>query len=122
MPGTDYGIGQIQFDIVNDIIDFGVVPELCSEEDHRHALLDKDGQPHYDRWSDDHMRIEVNPVTGIPRITLTYKNDGFNFETIYLKWRLPDGFMVMDTIDRLRGYVFSSTAKNVLVGGINGNG
>lgn len=40
-------------------------------------------------------------------------NGGSNFETIYLRWKLPNGFRVMDTADRLGGYSFSSTAHNI---------
>jgi hypothetical protein len=38
---------------------------------------------------------------------------GHNFETIYLRWKLPNGMNIMDTIDRLGGYVFSSNATNI---------
>jgi hypothetical protein len=40
---------------------------------------------------------------------------GYNFETVYLRWKLPAGCRIMDTIDRLGGYVFSSTAHNVQI-------
>lgn len=61
------------------------------------------------------MKLEVNELTKIPRLTLTYPDGGYNFETIYLRWRLPKGCRIMDTIDRLQGYVFSSTASDVVV-------
>lgn len=71
--------------------------------------------PYYDHWDDDHMKLEVNKATGVPRMTLMFPDAGHNFETIYLKWRLPTGFRVMDTLDRLQGYVFGSTANNITV-------
>lgn len=114
----DTRIEQIQFDIVNDIIDFDHVPVLCgySKQDRTLRNWDKGGVPHYDHWTDKYMRLDVNPITGVPRLTLTYGDPaGFNFETIYLRWRLPKGCRIMDTIDRLGGYVFSSTASNPVV-------
>ena len=73
-------------------------------------------KPYYDHWSDKNMKLEFNEATGLPRLTLKYGDDGrYNFETIYLRWRLPKGFRVMDTMDRLQGYVFSSTASDVSV-------
>jgi hypothetical protein len=105
---------SLSFDIANDIIDFDGVPELCSYEEHAKALRDGRGYEHYDRWSDRYMKLETNPTTGVPRLTLKWDEDcGFNFETIYLKWKLPKGCRVMDTVDRLGGYVFSSTAVNL---------
>ena len=121
----DFRIRTISFDITNDIIDFGAVPELC-EYDFQVMTL-RNGirgagtngrewrEPYYDHWSDRNMSIEVNELTKIPRLTLTFPDGGYNFETIYLRWRLPKGFQVMDTLDRLRGYVFSSTASDVIV-------
>ena len=119
----DHRIRELSFDITNDIIDFGVVPELCEypiqARTLRNEFLDTTDhawrEPHYDHWSDRNMKLEVNPTTNIPRLTLTYQDGGYNFETIYLRWRLPRGFGVMDTIDRLNGYVFGSTASNVVV-------
>lgn len=72
-------------------------------------------EPHYDHWSDRNMHLEVNPTTNTPRLTLTFQDGGYNFETIYLRWKLPRGCRIMDSIDRLRGYVFSSTASDVVV-------
>ena len=52
----------------------------------------------------------------VPNMTLKWDSDmGFNFETIYLRWKVPMGCNVMDTIDRLGGYLFSSSAANVVV-------
>lgn len=48
-------------------------------------------------------------------MTLKFGNGEYNFETIYLKWKLPSGFNAMDTIDRLGGYAFSSTIDNISV-------
>jgi hypothetical protein len=116
---NDYRIRQISFDIVNDVIDFNNVPELCEYWMQNRTLRNGDGledgtfrnYPYYDHWSDRYMKLEIDESTKIPRLTLMYDElGGFNFETIYLKWRLPRGCKVMDTIDRLRGYVFSSTA------------
>ena len=122
----DYRVKQISFDIMNDVIDFANTPELCEYWMQARTLrngdgrLDKNGNlvekgyPYYDHWSDRYMKLEFNPDSGIPRLTLTYDDlNGFNFETIYLKWRLPAGCCIMDTIDRLGGYVFSSTAQNI---------
>ena len=114
----DYRINKISFDVVNDIIDFEHTPELCGYWEQSRTLRNGEfnGKPYYDHWSDRYMKLSVDENTGTPRMTLTYDNDcGYNFETIYLKWRLPTGFNVMDTIDRLGGYVFSSTAYNVTV-------
>lgn len=119
----DYRVREVSFDITNDIIDFGAVPELC-EYDYqartlRNGVLDAQNkewrEPYYDHWSDRNMKLEVNEKTGIPRLTLTYPDGGYNFETIYLRWRLPRGCRIMDTVDRLQGYVFSSTANDVVV-------
>ena len=61
------------------------------------------------------MKLEVDDITEIPRMTLMYDElNGHNFETIYLRWKLPAGCRIMDTIDRLGGYVFSSTAANIM--------
>lgn len=113
----DYRIREISFDIVNDMIDFENTPELLGYETHERTL--RNGlvamKPYYDRWSDRYMKIEVDELTKVPRITLRYDEDcGHNFETIYLRWKLPKGCKLMDTIDRLGGYVFSSTASNVV--------
>lgn len=78
--------------------------------------------PYYDHWSDRYMKLTRNEVNGIYNLTLTYDEDmGFNFETIYLRWRLPKGCKIMDTLDRLGGYVFSATASNIVVEGNNSN-
>ena len=62
------------------------------------------------------MRLEFDENTQVPRMTLTYEEPGgYNFETIYLRWKLPEGFNMMDTLDRLGGYVFGSTATNLNV-------
>lgn len=118
----DYRIRSISFDITNDIIDFGAVPELCEYDVQVRTLRREimDGgevwrEPYYDHWSDRNMKLEVNEVTKIPHLTLTFPDGGYNFETIYLKWKLPKGCRVMDTMDRLQGYVFSSTASAVVV-------
>jgi len=123
---NDFRIKQVSFDIVNDIIDFNHVPELCEYWMQARTLRNWDGReatdgtitdvgyPYYDHWSDRYMKLEFNKDTGIPRMTLTYDpRAGFNFETVYLKWRLPAGCRIMDTVDRLMGYVFSSSAQNV---------
>lgn len=119
----DNRIRELSFDIANDIIDFGAVPELCEypiqARTLRNDFMSANGnmwrEPYYDHWSDRNMKLEVNPTTNIPRLTLTFPDGGYNFETIYLRWRLPKGFRVMDTVDRLGGYVFGSTASNVVV-------
>ena len=112
----DYRINSIKFDILNDIIDFDGVPELCGVYDQSRTLRNWEdgGSPYYDHWSDRYMKLEKDETTGRYAMTLTY-GPGFNFETVYLKWRLPSGCRVMDTIDRLGGYVFSSTAQNIVV-------
>ena len=72
-------------------------------------------KPYYDHWSDSNMKLAVDENTGIPRLTLTFNdNADFNFETIYLKWVLPKGCRIMDSIDRMGGYVFSSTPMNIV--------
>ena len=119
----DFGIREISFDISNDIIDFGAVPELCGYDFQvrtlRNQIMGNQDkiwcEPHYDHWSDRNMHLEVNPTTNTPRLTLTFQDGGYNFETIYLRWKLPRGCRIMDSIDRLRGYVFSSTASDVVV-------
>lgn len=121
--GDDYRIRSISFDITNDIIDFGAVPELCEYSVQartlRNGVMDSQGREwrehYYDHWSDRNMSIEVNELTNIPRITLKFPDGGYNFETIYLRWKLPKGCRIMDTVDRLRGYVFSSTAHDVVI-------
>ena len=113
----DYRINSISFDIKHDIIDFNNVPELHAYDKHT-ATLRKDelGTPYYDRWSDNCMTLKFDPETGTPRLTLTFeKGVGYNFETIYLRWKLPKGFKTMDTLDRLGGYIFKSTAENIHV-------
>lgn len=113
-PEDDFRIEQIQFDVVNDVIDFNNVPSLLGYSTQHQALnRDSEKHPHYDRWSDRHMGFDVNPMTKVPRITLKYGDAGFNFETIYLRWLLPKGCRIMDTMDRLCGHVFSSTAANI---------
>ena len=113
-PEDDFRIEQIQFDVVNDVIDFNNVPSLLGYSTQHQALnRDSERHPHYDRWSDRHMGFDVNPMTKVPRITLKYGDAGFNCETIYLRWLLPKGCRIMDTMDRLCGHVFSSTAANI---------
>lgn len=112
----DHRIERIAFDIENDVIDFDYIPYLLGRSVHERTLRNytKVGKPYYDRWSDRYMSLDTNSETGLPRITLTYdKDSGHNFETIYLRWKLPKGFRIMDIIDRLGGYVFSSTASNI---------
>ena len=126
---------------MNDIIDFDNVPELCPYPIQVRTLRNGDSTPveivnrqgnkqtvqvtnlpYYDHWSDRYMQLTRNEVSGIYNLTLKYDEDmGFNFETIYLRWRLPSECRVMDTIDRLGGYVFSATANNVVVEGNNSN-
>jgi hypothetical protein len=61
------------------------------------------------------MTLVKRGDTHVPNLTLTWDPEcGFNFEQIYLKWKVPVGCNVMDTIDRLGGYLFSSTAENVV--------
>lgn len=79
-------------------------------------------KPYFDHWSDSCMKLEVDETTGIPRLTLKFNPEiGFNFETIHLRWVLPKGCRIMDTVDRLGGYVFSSKASNVVVSCGNSN-
>lgn len=119
----DFRIRELSFDITNDIIDFGAVPELCTYDVQvrtlRNEFLDSNNkswrEPYYDHWSDNNMSLHFDEVSGIPRLTLTYPDGGYNFDTIYLRWKLPKGCAIMDTLDRLGGYVFSSTASNVVV-------
>ena len=119
IPDDDNRINSISFDIMNDIIDFNNVPMLCDYFMQERTLRNRsrlgENKPYYDHWSDRYMKLEVNPITNIPRLTLNYVGGGFNFETIYLKWLLPKGFNVMDTMDRLGGYAFSTTAQNVVI-------
>lgn len=73
------------------------------------------GKAYYDHWSDSYMKLDFNEETKVPRLTLTYNPEaGYNYETIYLRWKLSRGCRIMDTIDRLGGYVFSSTAGNIV--------
>ena len=59
------------------------------------------------------MKLDVNPVTKVRRLTLKWDEDcGYNFENIYLRWKLPARFRMMDTVDRLLGYSFSTSAEN----------
>jgi hypothetical protein len=119
----DFRIRELSFDITNDIIDFGAVPELCTYDVQvrtlRNEFLDSNNkawrEPYYDHWSDNNMSLHFDEVSGTPRLTLTYPDGGYNFDTIYLRWKLPKGCAIMDTLDRLGGYVFSSTASNVVV-------
>lgn len=112
----DNRILELSFDIASDIIDFGFVPELYPYDVQARTIRDKNGKPYYDHWSDRYMKIEFNETTRVPRLTLKWDSDcGFNFETIYLRWRLPAGFRIMDTIDRLMGYSFSTSAENIEV-------
>ena len=116
----------ISFDVTNDVIDFDHTPELCGYHVQNSTLRRRkthnlaDGyELYYDHWSDEFMKMEYNESTHTYRFTLTWDSKdnpelpGYNFETMYLRWKLPKGFKVMDTIDRLGGYVFSSTAQNV---------
>ena len=125
---TNYRINRISFDIVNDVIDFQNTPHLCEYWIQSRPLRNGEestmegidhpvaGKPYYDHWSDRYMNLEFDNPTGVPRMTLTYGDSGgFNFETVYLRWRVPSGCKVMDTVDRLGGYLFSSTARNVNV-------
>ena len=113
----------LSFDVTNDVIDFGSTPELCGYHVQNKTLrrrkttgMGREYEPYYDHWSDEFIKMEYNSSTNTYRLTLTWdsknnsENPGYNFETLYLRWKLPKGFKVMDTIDRLRGYVFSSTA------------
>lgn len=116
----DYRINSISFDITNDVIDFKNTPELCDYHIQDKTLMNYNRdigteQAYYDHWGDNCMKMERKP-NGNYRLTLKYPDDGgFNFETIYLRWKLPAGFQVMDTMDRLGGYVFGSTARNIVV-------
>ena len=101
MPDEDYRLNSISFDIVNDVIDFGATPELCGYRVQQRPLSDGQGGTRYDRWSDEHMKLEWNEETQSYRMTLVYGDSGFNFERIWLKWRLPVGCRVLDTTDRL---------------------
>lgn len=64
----DYRIRSMSFDITNDIIDFGAVPELCEYSVQartlRNGVMDGQGrewrEPYYDHWSDRNMKIEFN--------------------------------------------------------------
>ena len=106
---------------MNDVIDFNNVPVLCEQWRQTRTLRNwgddpenGNGKPYYDHWSDNNMSLTIDENTHVPRMTLTYEEPGgYNFETIYLKWRLPKGFNVMDTLDRLGGYVFGSSAANL---------
>lgn len=116
----DNRLNQISFDIVNDVIDFNNVVELYGRTRQNKTLRDYDfarcGLPYYDHWSDRYMTLVRRGDTQVPNLTVKWDADcGFNFETIYLRWRVPVDCNVMDTIDRLGGYLFSSTAANVVV-------
>lgn len=113
-PADDNRILEMSFDIVNDIIDFGAVPELCDYPVQARTLRNGEGEPYYDHWSDRYMKLDVNPVTKVRRLTLKWDEDcGYNFENIYLRWKLPARFRMMDTVDRLLGYSFSTSAENI---------
>lgn len=60
------------------------------------------------------MKISDNTSSGMKNITLTFEGSGYNFETIWLRWKMPRAFRIMDTIDRLGGYAFAAKAKNVV--------
>ena len=78
--------------------------------------FEEDGKPYYDHWSDKYMKLTKDPISGTYNLRLEYGDDmGFNFETIYLRWKLPKGFNVMDTVDRLGGCAFSSSAQNIVI-------
>ena len=109
---SDSLVKEISFDIVNDVIDFGAVPKLYGYWNQSMGLLDENGKHHYDRWSDDHMSLKWDSDRNVYRMTLRFGDGGFNFETIYLKWCMPSGFSIMDTIDRLGGHAFRTTAQN----------
>ena len=116
-PDDDFRINSIKFDIASDVIDFNNVPELMGHAGQSTTLRNRTNrmnEPYYDRWSDRHMKIGRNPDTGNPTLELDF-SEGFNFETIYLRWKLPKGCRIMDTVDRLGGYLFSSIATNVMV-------
>lgn len=113
-PADDNRILEMSFDISNDIIDFGAVPELCSYPEQGRTVCNGEGKPYYDHWSDRYMTLQPNKSTGVPRLTLRWdENCGYNFENIFLRWRLPAGFRMMDTVDRLLGYTFSTSAENI---------
>ena len=115
-PNDDLRLTSIKFDIVNDTIDFENVPVLCGYERQARTLRDSNGKPYYDHWSDNYMVLGKDNATGVNNLTLKYDSKcGFNFETIFLRWKLPSGFNVMNTLDRLGGYLFMSTASNVVV-------
>ena len=110
----DNRIIEMSFDISNDIIDFGMVPELCGYPVQERTVRDGNGKPYYDHWSDRYMKLETNKSTGVPRLTIRWdENCGYNFENVFLRWRLPTGFRMMDTVDRLLGYTFSTSAENI---------
>ena len=113
-PNDDNRILELSFDITNDIIDFGAVPELCGYPVQARAIRDGNGKPSYDHWSDRYMKLEIDESTKVPHLTLKWDAAlGYNFENLYLRWKMPSGFRTMDTVDRLFGYAFSTSADNV---------
>ena len=131
----DYRLLDLSFDIVNDVIDFNGVPRLLGYSTQDRTLRngepeetdiynrewkhlgkkDISNKPYYDHWSDRYMKLDIDKETGIPHLKLKWDSAcGFNFERIYLRWELPAGCKVMDTMDRLMGFVFSSTAQNII--------
>ena len=112
----DFRINSISFQILNDVIDFDYAPRLMGYSQQARTLRNKDGEPYYDHWSDRYMSLEFEGESRTPRMTLTYNPlGGYNFETFYLKWVLPRGFNVMDTMDRLGGYVFGASTSEAVV-------
>ena len=115
-PEDDFRMNSISFQILNDIIDFENTPRLMGYSHQARTLRNKDGEPYYDHWSDRYMSLEFEGEYKTPRMTLTYDpRGGYNFETFYLKWVLPKGFNVMDTMDRLGGYVFGTSTSGTVV-------
>ena len=113
-PNDDNRIVELSFDVASDVIDLGLVPELCPYDIQRRTIRNPEGKPYYDHWSDKYMKLEFDKDSGTPRLTIKWDKDcGYNFETIYLRWKIPSGFRIMDTIDRLMGYSFRSTAENI---------
>ena len=122
----DNRVRTLSFDIMHDTIDFANVPMLgqywmqartlnCEVMQTQNVGDRVFKKPYYDHWSDSNMQLVVDENTGTPRLTLTFNEDAdFNFETIYLKWVLPRGCRIMDSIDRMGGYVFSSTPMNIV--------
>lgn len=63
----NFRLREMSFDVLNDIIDFGCVPELCDYHVQNRTLLGRNPrtygeqrQQYYDHWSDDFMRMEYN--------------------------------------------------------------